>query len=64
MSGRGKRGPLSSAAVEREDALEMPGANSSKLLFLAAPIFRKELFIAPLAKYNSGMSWSVKYVPE
>lgn len=52
---RGKvRSSLSSVTVERKDALELPGTNSSssKNLFLAIPIFQKELFITPLAKYN------------
>lgn len=52
---RGKvRYSLSSVAVERTDALELPGTNSSSSrgLFLAIPIFQKELFITPLAKYN------------
>lgn len=52
---RGKvRSSLSSVAVERTDALELPGTNSSSSrgLFLEIPIFQKELFITPLAKYN------------
>lgn len=50
---RGKvRSSLSSVAVERTDALKLPGTNSSSGLFLAIPIFQKELFITPLAKYN------------
>lgn len=51
---RGKRSSLSSVAVERADALELPGTNSSgsRILFLAIPIFQKEPFITPLAKYN------------
>lgn len=54
--GRGKvRCSLSSVAVERTDALELPGtksSSSSRGLFLAIPIFQKQLFITPLAKYN------------
>lgn len=48
------RSSLSSVAVERTDALELPGTNSSSSrgLFLAIPIFQKELFITPPAKYN------------
>lgn len=45
---------MSSMAVERADALELPGTNSSnsRSLFIAIPVFQKELFITPLAKYN------------
>lgn len=52
--GKGKRSSLSSVAVERADALELPGTNSSgsRRLFLAIPIFQMQPFITPLAKYN------------
>lgn len=61
------RSSLSSAAVKRTDALELPGTNSSSSsggLFLGIAIFQKELFIAPPAKYNkkrtgSGMDTQV-----
>lgn len=60
------RSSLSSVAVKRTDALELPGTNSSSSrgLFLAIAIFQKELFITPPAKYNkkrtgSGMDTQV-----
>lgn len=55
------RSSLSSVAVERTDALELPGTNSSSsstALFLATPIFQEELFITPRAKYNKELMGS------
>lgn len=65
------RSSPSSVEVDRTDALELPGRNSSgsRGLFLAIPFFQKEPFITPPAKYNkkwmgSGReSWVITICP-
>lgn len=54
--GTKRKQPLGLASVDWTDALERPGPNSSggssKGLFLETPIFQRDLFITPPAKYN------------